>query len=61
MTNFEKIKNMSDSDFSDYVWAVFLAGRLYESRKYSKENFELFTGDEFGFKDYNDWLNKEVE
>ena len=52
ITNFENIKNMSVDDFVDYIYSVFLAGRMSAMKEVEYEDYK-----EFLMQEYNDISN----
>lgn len=52
MTNLERIKNMTEEEFADYINSVYLAG-IYVGRTILPEDIEKV--------DYRKWLNEEAK
>lgn len=51
-TNFENIKNMSIDEFVDYIYSVFLAGRMSAMKTVEYEDYK-----EFLLKEYDNYGN----
>ena len=52
-TNFENIKNMSIDEYVDYIYSVFLAGRMSAMKNVEYEDYK-----EFLLKEYHNIGNK---